>query len=375
MLEDTLLEHDTISLEKREERNRLSNMAHGQLSALAKESYTKDQMSHDLMVFLLETHTSYGRRAMGLEVVGQRRDPNAVFQAGQFWPVGSGVIMFAPPDSGKTWLAMTLAVSVNSGINQVWLVKAAKVLFVNLERDQRSAEHRLALINRALGLAEDTPLLMLNAKGATLMSLVPAIKATMAEHGAEVLFLDSISRTGGGTLVGDEVANGVMDTLNALCPTWCAIAHSPRDDSSHVYGSVMFDGAADVIMQVTAEQRGLVLGTALRVTKANDIQKPPLQMLAWHFGEEAGDTVLQQIRQASKDEFPEASHGERFTIHDACTLYLKENSQGTASEIAEVYGVSRTNVSTYLNGNPSKFVKLLKQGKEQPYGLFATIEQ
>ena len=47
--------------------------------------------------------------------------------------------------------------------------------------------------------------------------------------------------------IGNSFENECNST-NSLCESWVAIAHTPRADASHVFGSVMFEAAADVVV-------------------------------------------------------------------------------------------------------------------------------
>ncbi len=57
-------------------------------------------------------------------------------------------------------------------------------------------QHRLGLVNTALGLESFRPLLVLNARGKSLPGVRYVVESAIRDHGVEVLFLDSISRSG-----------------------------------------------------------------------------------------------------------------------------------------------------------------------------------
>ncbi len=114
------------------------------------------------------------------------------------------------------------------------------------------------------------------------------------EPAADVVILDSISRAGVGDLNENQPVNRAIDMLNRLAPTWLAIAHTPRADETHVYGSVHFEAGEDLGVGLIAQTSmdGLLTGVGLRVDKANDLPKNiPLGIHAMEW-DERGVIVL-----------------------------------------------------------------------------------
>src|SRR6185295_8453762 len=113
---------------------------------------------------------------------------------------------FGREGGGKTNSALIMAVSTDAGVPGPFGTPArpCKVLFVNLERSAESVRSRLARVNRLLGLPADRRLLMLHARGRPLRDVLPQIQRSVSDRGVGVVFLDSISRSGAGSLVEDE---------------------------------------------------------------------------------------------------------------------------------------------------------------------------
>ena len=79
-----------------------------------------------------------------------------------------------------------------------------------------------------------------------------------------------------------------MDMLNGLGVAWLALAHTPREDEGHAFGSQMFDAAADLAIRMYTEVNtvaGPSLGIALRVTKTNDTGYPDPRLIVFEFNE------------------------------------------------------------------------------------------
>src|SRR5690606_16737305 len=155
---------------------------------------------------------------------------------------------------------------------------------------------RLAMVNRILGLDPDRKLLMMNRRGKSLADIYEAAVKTVEKYGVEVVFLDSLTRGGFGNLNGNEEANKAMDFLNGLCPTWCAIGHTPYEDDSKLFGSQMFKAAYDVGVNVRNQygkapdgsDNKLCIGTAMAVADTNDIMPAPLRIWAYEFHPDRG---------------------------------------------------------------------------------------
>ena len=254
-----------------------------------------------------------------------------------------GTVIYAPPKSVKSYLCMLLAVSVDAGVNKFFNVQQARVMYVNLERGKQSMARRLGLINRVLGLPADRPLLMMNERGKRLADVYDAAKKMAEEEGVKVIFLDSLTRGGFGDLNGNEEANRAMDYLNRLCPAWVAIAHTPRQDDSHIFGSQMFDAAMDIGINVRRQKKddGTV-GVGLVVKETNDTGSPPMRVLAFEFDQFG----LSQVREALRHEFPEIDESQTSTPRtNAERIYDQLNAFGKLTQ-AEISDELRINTGT-----------------------------
>lgn len=192
-----------------------------------------------------------------------------------------GTLLFGLPGAGKSWFTYALAATINSGDRQVWdRVHQRRVLFVNLERGPLQFESKMNSIYRSLGLDNaQFPMDRINARGKTLQDVKDRVLKHIDTHGNDVLFLDSLSRAGAGSMVKDDVANEVMDTLSAMCPTWLAIAHEkhqevgidgePKRGGEHTFGSQMFRGAADLEVHLESRQTPGRLALTLTPKKSN----------------------------------------------------------------------------------------------------------
>ena len=210
-------------------------------------------------------------------------DPDIPFKymVKPFLPEKSGVILYGSPKTGKSYLCGSLGISVDAGYNGIWPVEKAKVMYVNLERNEDSMRRRLGQINRALGLNPRRPLLMYNANESTLKQAYASIAKDMVEHEVKLVIIDSLTQSGYGDFNDNRVGAQVIKVLNRLIkPTgasYLAIGHTPKSDENTLLGAQSQIAGADVMVSLKSEyhQRNKKqLGIMLKMVRQND--SPPL---------------------------------------------------------------------------------------------------
>jgi hypothetical protein len=107
---------------------------------------------------------------------------------------------------------------------------------------------------------------------------------------------------------------------------------------------------------------------SLEITKANDMPKPPVEVLALEF-DEGGLTA---VRRSSLKEFPSLASGKPQDVADQVFDLLRDAGAMSATDIANELGCNRQNVSALLNAD-QRFVRVRKEGKSVLYGV-ATCE-
>ncbi len=355
-----------FNIERDEERVRLANSAYKHLdpkaNALDLQEFPAQPFKHALDLFCIGLWDHVVSGDMGENMEGSEEVGPPKLLLGHYILDGGGTIMYAAPGRGKSYTAMAMAVSLQWGKDKVWDIGDARAaLYINLERSRDSMRWRLARVNRALGLDPQTPLPFLNARGKSLSDVYEAAARTVEQHNCTVVILDSISRAGVGDLNENQPVNRAIDMLNRLAPTWLAIAHTPRADETHVYGSVHFEAGEDLGVGLIAQTSmdGLLTGVGLRVDKANDLPKNiPLGIHAMEWDERG----LTNIRKATVREFPELAGQERQGLEEQAMEYLLMVGDATAAQIGKELGKDRTTVSRTLNSS-ARFNKTTK-GKE-----------
>lgn len=305
---------DYFNVERMKERTHLANAAYAAMNGVS-AVYTKKQLTSDLMVFCVGDADAEGlwRAHIGAQV-GRRLKGESTptvldYTLKPYVLKGGGTLLYSAPESLKSMSALLFAVSVDAGVNKFWEVEQMTVLYINLERSAKSIRRRLARVNIALGLPPDRPLLIMNERGKTLANVFEGAKRTVDDERVGLVFLDSLSRAGAGDLKDNEPANATMDMMNALCGTWVVVAHTPRGDRSHVFGSQMYDAAGDVMVRMYDERdelndpimRGISRGIGF-TSHGNDVPNSPLEVWAFDFDPLYG---LAGVRRSDLKEFPQ----------------------------------------------------------------------
>ena len=370
-----LLAGDLLNFEKNSQRKTLAGDAHGMMPQALKDAYGKLFLKRDLDEFC-EQILPVWSSAYQAQLVAGNPDHKTEWYCPPLVMQDAATIMFGSRGGGKSMTAMTAAISMQHGISNIWNpIEIANTLYVNIERGQRSMESRIARINMALGLSAREPLLMINARGQSLDQIYDTARKSIRKHEVQAVFFDSISRTGAGNLNDNEPANLVMDTLSALCPTWVAIAHlsSPDGGKPKVFGSQRFENAADLVVRLSGDSsQENKVGVSLEIIKANDAELGQQHVISYGFNGHG----LMSITASSLREHPDLDQ-KTLSNPEKIEMYISNTAEtsATASEISNALDIDQSNVSKILIRHSQRFVRLPKDGKEQPYGLASHAEE
>lgn len=352
----------TFNVERDEDRTRLCNSAMAHTGEAVSDTYPKIALKHDLDLFCRGIWPAWVSRYTPTPVSPDPSMPAIEFVLYPYVVKGGGTILFAPPGRGKSYFALAMALCIDAGAG-LWSPPRRKALFINLERSGRSVQRRLTDLCGALGIEKS--LLCLHARGRSLNDVYESARKCVREEGVEVIFLDSISRSGFGDLTENAPVNRIIDGLNRLAETWVALGHTPRATEDHLYGSVHFDAGADVVVRMaTQRQSSGSLGIGLDITKANDFAPPPMGLFALEFSQDR----LTVVRQAQRSEFPELAEKASNTLVDEIEDYLLDVGNTTATLVAQALGRNRSTVASVLSAN-ERFVKLHRDKSGTWYGV------
>lgn len=364
-----------FNIDKDEDRVRFSNSAYKMIAPEYRGNglveYPTDYLRKDLNDFCAGLWVAKVEQFMPEAMEGAEIREAPAFLLEPFILEGGGTIVFGPPGRGKSYAMLMLAIALDAGLGKhmaPWPAMAPKkVLIINLERSAKSLAQRIGNVNRCLRLHPKRPLHVLNARGRSLEDVMPAVTRYVAKHGIEVVFLDSLSRAGLGDMNANDSVNKIVDRLNSL-PTWVALGHTPRADTTHVYGSQMFDAAADLTVRLQSQQEDDgPLGIGLELDKRNDVAWHKMEIIALEFDEFG----LARMRPAKAGEFPDVESGRKMTMRQTIMQFLMDCDDGAAdaSTVAEATGFNRSNVSSLFTKDTEHFVAVRKDGRKVLYGV------
>jgi hypothetical protein len=371
-IQSVLLDTDVFNLGRRQDRNQLSNSAWDTGFAVQNGHpplLNKEELRNYLMRFCDEVPRVYAGLITPTYIIGD--DTPISFIAKPHVVEDGGTIIFGPGGAGKSTALIVMALCIQYGIKAFWDVTQSNVLYVNVERGTPSIARRVAGIAPALGLGAEAELISLSERGRTLNELADNIHDTVQKHNIDIVLLDSLTRGGLGDLNDNKPANSFSDMMNLIAPTWVAIGHVSKRDNSNLFGSIMFENAADVMVKLTSSEGENKLGVRMDITKSNDAPRnvPPV-WLKYEYDPITNGII--GVSHTNEREFPDLDGKvvKEGTVAEQIARYIQnETSDNTASaqEIADFLDKQRTNVSAVLNSNPI-FVKVGK-GRPQKYGL------
>ena len=361
-----LLAYSRLNADGADQRTRLANSAHRQLSERMQSLYPQARMRHELDLFCSQLWNTYTGTVMA-ELEAGDPDYEPTYYAKPLVLEGGGTVLFAPGGSGKSFLAMTLACSIEYGHSELWEdIQSYPTLYINLERDPRLMRRRLSQVNVCLGADPRTPLRFLHARGRSLADVRAGIQRTVDEHGIGLIVVDSISRTGQGDLNDNETANAIIDSLNGICPTWVAIAHTSKANKHDIFGSTHFTNGADLTVRLTHVEEPNKLGMRLKQMKTNDVGKSPDTWLAYEFE----GNRLTKIRPSSSREFPDLADEQ--TPAERVAEYLASEGATTVRDICVDLDLSETTVRSVLRAKTDKHKFTRVSGSEKG-GMYALL--
>ena len=300
VINDNIKASDIYNIGRLGDREKLIRSAQKNMSEL--EATVWATVADDLMEASIWTIRKWDALWIEIEQAGERPPP-PYFYMYPYIRRGAGTVLFASPNSGKSWLLQTMGITSATGYQGLWeSQRATHVIYINLERDKESVYTRHHDICNALNISPSVNVHYIHEKGIPLSSVAPAVHAKLRQFPDAVVMFDSISRSSLGSLIEDQTANKIIDTLNTF-GTWVAIGHTSRAESDHVFGSQHFDAGMDVGVKIASQRNANRLGIALTVTKANDLPPVESKILSFEFAEDGSG--LQAISTGSKMDFQE----------------------------------------------------------------------
>lgn len=343
--------YSVLNVERDEDRTRLANSAAKRIGGDVQGGAIKvrlDQFCHDLWETWVQADTSEWSSATEINPIEHLLYPYVMREA--------GTIVFGYKGQGKSWLGVLWTMMLQHGLSSRWsITRPVNAMFVNLERSRDSVDRRRAMVGQMLGVQG---MRSFHARGRSLTDVREAVSNEITKHAVEVVIVDSLSRAGTGKLTADDDTNRSMDILNGLGCAWVALAHTAKSDGEHVFGSVMQENAADVIVQLVgcrSAVRNDSIGCRLKVTAANDLPRIDPEIYALDFKSDE----LRSIRAPERGEFPDLSL-EGASPADQIAAVLSEEGSASAEDLVQFTGLARSTVYEALK--LSRFTRTVSGG-------------
>ena len=366
------IHYDNINLEKGDQRSRFCRECVRNLDDSVVSIYSEKAINHDIGV-ICQAVINWDTNNLSIDYIGAEEYAEPLtFPIYPYILDNAGSILFAPPGSGKSYMALIMSMCIANGLVSPFNAIKRPVIYVNLERPRNTFLMRDHAVRRALGFGAGEPsgVGYFHGRGRTFKSIIWHIEKETRGKPDTVIVLDSISRTGLGTLLDDTTANQFTDTMNALGLSWLALGHTPRGDDKHVFGSVHFTAGCDIETRLVGSEQGHTLNLMLETVKSNDGPRNYKHALSLTFGEVQEGLV--GIREIPTDDPGLVAQSTDNTFRIAHAIEVL-GGKATPSQLADETGIALPNVSKVLTGSKGRFIFLEEEsrnaGRNRYYGV------
>jgi hypothetical protein len=257
-------------------------------------------------------------------------------------------IIFGKGGSGKTFLALRMAMSLASGATFLaeTPTKKVKTLFLDYENSESTFSHRInqmASYCHGYDLEHEDNLFYYSPGGIPLHELKDTLKILISKNDIDLLIIDSAALACGGAPEDAQNAIRFFNAINSLGITSLVIAHETKaENGNYVFGSVFFHNSARNIwnVKVDREQEDNVIHVGLLHRKSNNdrLQSPKAARIYF------GDGFVDINQENSLDRF-----SEEFGLKTRILSLLKSGPK-TLDEIAsDLSGSNKNTIKSRLN--------------------------
>ena len=179
-------------------------------------------------------------------------------------PEGETSLIMADGESGKSWLALTLAITVRLGceLKGVWKpTRACPVLYIDYETGQTEVRRRLELLCRGLGLTEIPHIHYIGLQRG-LAEEIGRLRKEIDRYEIGLVILDSIGPATAGDLVEGASVIRTMNALRSLRVTRMVLAHVSRqvaqqnNGRGYAYGSIFYENLSRSVWELRKDEEG-----------------------------------------------------------------------------------------------------------------------
>jgi hypothetical protein len=284
------------------------------------------------------------------------------YLVGRFMPEGLVSILFGMGGSGKSMLALDIALHCLQGIP--WQGRTTKqvtgVLIIDYEDIESEWRMRVAQIAvaREWGPLE-RGLRFVPGRSIPVADQMVQLKRLIAEHDIELVIVDSAVSASGGELLDTTAAARLINSLTDLGVTSLLIAHNTKaEDSQYPYGNIFWHNLARATHYILQEQEeGSLSATVAIYNRKSNRGKQKAIGLNIQFPEyDSGPITIESSDQVIRDMAKRVDGGHKWTVAD---LIQKTPAPLSVEEIAKATKIDSRAVRKILNdGNGSIFTKV-----------------
>jgi len=266
-------------------------------------------------------------------------------------------VLFGDGNSGKSMTALAILLSLQLQTDTFFgkkIPKKYRGLYLDWEASENSHKRRLHPLLRGHGLEAADPVEYL-----FMMRSIPdslrQLKFRIDRDGIDFLVIDSAAIACGGEPEKAENAAKTFAALRSLGTTNLIIAHQPKytEGVDKPFGSVMWHNLARSTVEVRSKKEwdspNVTVGYYHRKSNYGYLERP--FSLGFEFGNETT-----KISPASISSTPELT--DKLSTKEKVVLFLRENSQGTAQEIAPAIDQHPETVRSVLKRSPATFQQI-----------------
>jgi len=262
-------------------------------------------------------------------------------------------LIFAPGGTGKSFVAMYLAMLVQNGMSLLESTEAeqGEVLYLDWEVDYQEAQRRFGMLRLSFE-NQDLEFPLYKRCELTLKDEIDDILQAVAENGVKLVIIDSVAPAVGGDINDSHKVLNFFQAVRQITTTGASVmllTHVSKkdkdEDSRSPIGSVFFENLSRLTWELRSEMfDDGIFDFALIPRKSNFGKLDPVGLRAVfkfhgvHFSKISADQVIQYEKE--------------FVVYDL----LKRLKSATVKEIANQLGMRKEKVYTILT-------KLEKRGK------------
>jgi len=189
-------------------------------------------------------------------------------------------ILFGDGGSGKSFLALALACTVQIGTDKILGITPTRhenTLFVDWEDDENVFAKRLDMITKGAGLEEIPSVAYLRAEQ-SLRDIIRPLKGVVKERQIGLVVIDSAVMASGNEPEKADTARGFFEALRTLRTSTLIISHQTKngDESRKPFGSTYYHNAARSTIEVRLERSEDTHITLLHRKANNDVLHSPI---------------------------------------------------------------------------------------------------